>query len=64
MSEIREKKRRYNLKLEYIANFKRWLNREPPMILFCRWRKWLKSRPVWDDSKEPIDWLQQPAEGE
>ena len=52
MSESREKKRRYNLKLEYIAHFDRWINREPPMILFWRWRKWLKSRPVWDDSKE------------
>lgn len=50
MSESREKKRRYNLRLEYIAQFLRWLYDEPPMILFWRWRKWKNERPVW---KEP-----------
>ena len=53
MSESREKKRRYNLRLEYIAHFNSWLKSEPPMILFWRWRKWKNSRPVWDDSKNP-----------
>lgn len=36
MSERKEKKRRYNLRLEYIAAFDRWLQSEPPMILFWR----------------------------
>lgn len=49
MSEKREHRRRYNLRLEYIAHFEDWLNNEPPMILFWRWKKWKKERPVWHD---------------
>ena len=57
MSESREKKRRYNLRLEYISCFSNWLDNEPPMWMFWKWRKWKKSKPVWDDSKEPFyDW--------
>lgn len=52
MSERREKKRRYNLRLEYISHFSDWLNREPPMWMSWKWRKWKKSRPIWDSSKE------------
>lgn len=48
MSERKEKKRRYNLRLEYIAAFDRWLQSEPPMILFWRWRRWKRERPVWE----------------
>lgn len=54
MSESREKKRRYNLRLEYISHFSNWLDSEPPMWMFWRWRKWKNSRPVWDNSKEPF----------
>lgn len=57
MSESREHKRRYNLRLEYIAHFSNWLKAEPPMILFWRWRKWKKSRPIWDDSAEPFGYV-------
>ena len=45
MNEKQEKKRRYNLRLEFIAHFNKWLDNEPP-----RWRKWKKSRPVWEDA--------------
>lgn len=31
MSESREHKRRYNLRLEFIAEVARWLDREPPL---------------------------------
>ena len=31
MSESREHKRRYNQRLEYIAHFTEWLEKEPPM---------------------------------
>ena len=54
MSESREKKRRYNLRLEYISSFSSWLDNEPPMWLFWRWRKWKKSKPIWDNSKEAL----------
>ena len=54
MSESREKKRRYNLRLEYISQFSDWLNSEPPIWMFKKWRKWKNSKPVWDDSKEPF----------
>lgn len=53
VSERQEKARRYNLRLEYIARFNRWIAQEPPMILFWRWRKWRNARPVWDDRKRP-----------
>ena len=48
MSESREHKRRDHLRLEFIAEVSKWLNREPPMILFWRWHKWKKERPVWE----------------
>lgn len=54
MSESREKKRRYNLRLEYIARFDEWLKSEPPLWMFWRWRKWKNSRPVFDNSAEPF----------
>lgn len=46
MSEKREHKRRYNLRLEYIARFEKWLKEEPPMWMFLKWNKWRNSRPV------------------
>lgn len=50
MSERSEHKRRYNLRLEYIAHFEMWLREEPPMLpLFWRWRKWRDRRPTWED---------------
>lgn len=56
MSESREHKRRYNLRLEFIAEVARWLDREPPMILFWRWRKWKKERPIWENfAKKEFD---------
>lgn len=49
MSERREHKKRYNLRLQYISEFGKWIDCEPPMILFWRWRKWKKMRPVWKE---------------
>lgn len=49
MSERQEHKRRYNLRLEYIAKFTNWLEAEPPMMLFWKWRKWKAARPIWND---------------
>ena len=49
MSERQAHKRRYNLRLEYIAQFEKWLEAEPSMILFWRWRKWKNSRPIWKE---------------
>ena len=45
MSERQEKKRRYNQNLEYIADFNRWLNEEPPILKFISWHNWKKARP-------------------
>lgn len=47
MSERQDKKRRYNLRLEFIAKFIKWIESEPPMILFWKWRQWKKDRPIW-----------------
>lgn len=47
MSESREHKRRYNMRLEYIAQFEKWLNAEPKRMFFRKWRKWKAERPVW-----------------
>ena len=46
MSERQEHKKRYNQKLEYIAQLEKWLKAEPPMVLFWRWRKWKNNRPT------------------
>ena len=47
MSERREKKRRYNLRLMRIADFDKWLNREPSMWRLFAWRRWKRERPAW-----------------
>ena len=52
MSERQQHKKRYNLRLEYIARFNKWLESEPSMILFWRWRKWKKSRPILEDENK------------
>lgn len=52
MSERQEKKRRYNQRLQYIADFTKWLESEPPMIRIITWRRWKKRRPVWVDMHE------------
>lgn len=52
MSERREHKQRYNRRLEFIAHFERWLEREPPVICFWSWHRWKKERPVWKDVEE------------
>ncbi len=46
MSERQEKKKRYNLRLMWIADFDKWLNREPPMWRVFAWRRWKRERPV------------------
>lgn len=51
MSGKREHKKRYNLKLEYIARYNKWLEAEPPKIFFWRWYKWKKNRPL------PYKWM-------
>ena len=47
MSEHQEHKRRYNMRLEYIASFEKWLNNEPPVCRIFKWRKWKSNRPIW-----------------
>lgn len=49
MSESREKKRRYYQRMAYIREFEHWLSVEPPMILFWKWRRWLKERPMLEE---------------
>lgn len=52
MSESREHKRRYNQRLQYIAEFNKWLAAEPPMLRLISWAKWKKLRPVWKEDAE------------
>lgn len=47
MSERREHKRRYNQRLEYIAQFEKWEAEEPSILRILSWHKWLKNRPKW-----------------
>ena len=49
MSERQEQKKRYNMRLEYIAMFNKWLDEEPPIVFFWRWKKWKNDRPIWRD---------------
>lgn len=48
MSESREKKLRYNRKLEFISHFDEWLATEPPIWRIFSWRKWKKARPIYN----------------
>lgn len=48
MSESREHKRRYNQRLQYIAEFDKWLDAEPSRVFFWKWHKWKKARPKWE----------------
>lgn len=52
MSERREKKRRYNERLECIAHFNKWLAAEPSMIRLLAWHKWKRQRPVWEENTD------------
>ena len=52
MSERQEKKKRYNLRLMWIADFDKWLNREPPMWRVFAWRRWKRERPVWVEADD------------
>lgn len=47
MSERQEKKARYNLRLQYIAEYDKWLAAEPPLWAVFRRMAWKKRRPVW-----------------
>lgn len=49
MSERQEKRMRQNARLEYIAEFIKWLDREPPRMFFWRWHKWKRQRPTFQD---------------
>lgn len=52
MSERQEHKKRYNQRLRYIAEFGKWLDREPLIILIWKWRRWKNERPMWRDVQE------------
>ena len=54
MSEKREKKRRYNQRLEYIADFNKWLDTEPPIVRLISWHRWKKSRPIFKKMNEEV----------
>lgn len=50
MSERQEHKKRYNARLAFIADFEKWLNREPPLHRFIQWHRWKKERPIWKET--------------
>ena len=54
MSEKREKRRRYNQRIEYIANFNKWLDTEPPIVRLISWHRWKKSRPIFEKTDEEV----------
>ena len=47
MSERVEKRKRYNQRLQYIAEVAKWLDREPSMLRVFSWHRWKRQRPVW-----------------
>ena len=49
MSESREHRRRYNLRLQYIAEYNKWLEQEPSPLRLISWRRWKRQRPVWKE---------------
>ena len=46
MSESREHKKRFYIKMRYVEEFENWLASEPPLISFVKWWRWKKERPV------------------
>lgn len=52
MSERQEHKRRYNRRLQFIAEFEKWLEKEPSMIRIISWWRWKQQRPVWEEEGE------------
>ena len=48
MSERKMKAWRINLRLDLIQSFSDWVDSEPPMWRFRKWRKWKNSKPTWD----------------
>lgn len=46
MSEKQEKRRRFNERMEYVAEFNAWLRKEPPMWKLLSWWRWKKTRPI------------------
>lgn len=57
MSEKREKRCRYNLRLDFIAQFYKWLDSEPPRWKLVSWRRWRDSRPTMRREVETDVWL-------
>lgn len=55
MSERQEKRKRYNQRLQFIAEYEKWLLSEPPMWKIFAWRRWKRERPVWMEAKEDND---------
>ena len=51
MSARQQHKRRYNLKLQYIADVENWLRFEPPMWRFIAWHRWKTARPKMPSGK-------------
>lgn len=47
MSERVEKRKRYNQRLQYIAEVMKWLACEPSMLRVISWHRWKRQRPVW-----------------
>ena len=50
MNEKQEKKRRYNLRLEFIAHFNKWLDSEPAPVALYPLAQVEEQRPVWEDA--------------
>lgn len=46
MSESLEHKKRYYARVKYVAEFEKWLKREPKMYRLIAWHQWKKERPV------------------
>lgn len=52
MSERQEKRKRYNQRLQFIAEHEKWLLSEPPMWKIFAWRRWKRERPIWQEVYE------------
>ena len=46
MGEKQEKRKRFEQRMEYHAELKAWLMKEPPMWRIFEWWRWKKTRPV------------------
>lgn len=49
MSEKQEHKKRFQMRMRYVAEYDKWLSREPSMWRVIAWHRWKAEKPIMED---------------